>query len=210
MNQKMNSSHWDVATDFTGCQAAALALGLDPIETETKYSISLPLYIRMKRCYISKRDWLRDDMSPHNEEGVISRSDMLESVELHWWRRQVEPGTWGSYCDWVKAETESRFEHQRFTRQELTRWLVEIKFESRYKFDIDNSDAVRTIAGNGGGGTIKRWTPERKQKLAEHRAKHGIKAAATEFNISESRIRQLLPREKPPAKPFSGFPQRKY
>ena len=206
---KMNLSHWDIAVDFTGSQAAALALGIDPDDTSSNRGKSLPLYQRMESCYNSKKDWLSGDMGPL-EDGLIAKSDMLESLELSWWALEREPGTWGDYCDWVKANTESRFEQQRFTRHELARWLVEIKFDSQYEFGIDSSDAVQTIAGNGGAGTEKKWTPEPLQKLAEYRAKHGTKKAADEFKISESRIRQLLPRKKPADERFGGFPTAKY
>ena len=207
--QKMNLSHWDIAVDFTGSQAAALALGIDPDDTSSNRGKSLPLYQRMESCYNSKKDWLSGDMGPM-EDGLIAKSDMLESLKLRWWALEREPGTWGDYCDWVKANTESRFEQQCFTRHELARWLVEIKFDSQYEFGIDSSDAVQTIAGNGGAGTEKKWTPEPLQKLAEYRAKHGTKKAADEFKISESRIRQLLPRKKPADERFGGFPTAKY
>jgi len=207
--QKMNLSHWDIAVDFTGSQAAALALGIDPDETSSKRGKSLPLYQRMESCYNSKKDWLWGDMGPI-EDGLIAKSDMLESLELRWWALEREPCTWGDYCDWVKADNESRFEQQRFKRQELVRWLAEIKFDSQYEFGIDSSDAVQTIAGNGGAGNTKIWTPERLQKLSEYRAKHGTKKASSEFEISESRIRHLLPSKKPAAEPFGGFPTAKY
>ena len=84
------------------------------------------------------------------------------------------------------------------------------KFDSQYKFGIDSSDTVQTIECNGGVGTVKIWTPERLQKLDEYRAKHGTKKAATQFKISESRIRQLLPSKKSAAEPFGGFPRAKY
>lgn len=206
---KMNLSHWDIAVDFTGSQAAALALGIDPDDTSSKQGKSLPLYQRMESCYNSKKDWLWGDMGPM-EDGLIAKSDMLESLELSWWALEREPGTWGDYCDWVKTDIESHFAQQRFTRHELARWLAEVKFDSQYKFGIDSSDTVQTIEGNGGVGTKKIWTPERLQKLDEYRAKHGTKKAATHFKISESRIRQLLPSKKSAAEPFGGFPRAKY
>jgi hypothetical protein len=43
----------------------------------------------------------------------------------------------------------------------------------------------------------KKWTPERKAELRAYRDEHGTKAAARQFGISEARVRQLLPTEKP-------------
>lgn len=206
----MSLAHWNIAVSFTGLQAAALACGIDPANAELLPGKSLPLLERMESCYNSKKAWLWDDMGPHHEEGIIAKLDMLESVSLRGWESEVEPGTWGSYCAWVKAEIESRFEQQRFTRQELARWLAEIKFDSEYEFSSDPSDAVEAIAINVGIGTIKKWTPERRQELAKYRAEHGTKEAATKFNISESRLRQLLPGKKRAVESFSGFPQTKY
>jgi hypothetical protein len=45
----------------------------------------------------------------------------------------------------------------------------------------------------------KKWTPEKLAELRAFRDEHGTKAAAKKFGISEARIRQLLPNEKPPA-----------
>ena len=206
----MSLAHWNVAVSFTGLQAAALACGIDPANAELLPGKSLPLFERMESCYNSKKAWLWDDMGPHHEEGIIAKPDMLESVSLRGWASEVEPGTWGSYCNWVKAEIESRFEQQRFTRQELARWLAEIEFESKYEFGIDPSDAVQAISENVSAGTIKQWTLERLQELAEYRAEHGTQKTAAKFKISAARIRQLLPRKKPAAEPFGGFPSTKY
>jgi hypothetical protein len=45
----------------------------------------------------------------------------------------------------------------------------------------------------------EKWTDERLAALRAFRDEHGTKAAARKFGISEARIRQLLPTEKPPA-----------
>jgi hypothetical protein len=44
----------------------------------------------------------------------------------------------------------------------------------------------------------RRWTDEERAELRDYRDAHGTKAAARKFGISEARIRQLLPTEKPP------------
>jgi hypothetical protein len=45
----------------------------------------------------------------------------------------------------------------------------------------------------------EKWTDEKLAELRAFRDEHGTKAAAKKFGISEARIRQLLPTEKPPA-----------
>ena len=44
--------------------------------------------------------------------------------------------------------------------------------------------------------------------MSAYRAEHGTKAAAEHYGISEARIRQLLPREKPQPKGYSAFSYR--
>jgi hypothetical protein len=201
----MNLSHWDVAADFTGVQAAALACGIDPAIEVLLPGKSLPLFERMKNCYNSKRDWLHYAIGPHHEEGIIAKLEMLESVSLRGWASEVEPGTWNSYCDWVKAEIDSRFEQQRFKRHELVRWLAEIEFDSQYKFSIDPSYAAQTIQSIGEAGTHKQWTADRLEELALYRDAHGTEKAAAKFKISGARVRKLLPSEKPDTNPFKGL-----
>ena len=130
---KMNLSHWNVAVDFTGDEASALAVGLDPSQPSYVRTIGEPLFQRMKGSYQKRKGWLEWDMSPW-EDGPIEKPDMLESVKLRWWASQVEPGTWNDYCQWTKDYAESGFETQRFTRQELARWLVAIGHTSVFPF----------------------------------------------------------------------------
>jgi hypothetical protein len=44
----------------------------------------------------------------------------------------------------------------------------------------------------------KKWTPEKLAELRDYRDKHSTNAAAKKFGISDGRVRQLLPTEKPP------------
>lgn len=53
--------------------------------------------------------------------------------------------------------------------------------------------------------TTKRWTPDALTELREYRAVHGTKAAAVWAGVSEQRVRDLLPRDKPAPKGYSAF-----
>lgn len=55
----------------------------------------------------------------------------------------------------------------------------------------------------------KVWTDEKKAEMSVYREKYGTKKTAEQFEISEQRVRQLLPRGKPSATPFSGLGNRK-
>ncbi len=51
----------------------------------------------------------------------------------------------------------------------------------------------------------KKWTPEKLAELAEYRESHTMPETAAKFRISETRIRQLLPRDKPKANPYAAL-----
>lgn len=55
--------------------------------------------------------------------------------------------------------------------------------------DVLSSSAVVDRAH----GTEKIWTPERLREMATYRAEHGTKKTAEHYDISEGRVRQLLP-----------------
>ena len=51
----------------------------------------------------------------------------------------------------------------------------------------------------------KKWTPEKLAELKAYREAHTMPETAERFGISGARIRELLPSEKPKAKPFAGL-----
>lgn len=54
-------------------------------------------------------------------------------------------------------------------------------------------------------GIGKKWTPKKLAELEAYRESHTMPETAKQFSISESRIRALLPRNKPKAKPFGAL-----
>lgn len=62
------------------------------------------------------------------------------------------------------------------------------------------ADSASNAPGNG-----KVWTPEKLAELKAYRATHTMPETATKFGISEQRIRQLLPSNKPKKKGYSAF-----
>jgi len=52
------------------------------------------------------------------------------------------------------------------------------------------------------------WTPERLAELKTYRAQHGTKAAGEKYGITDTRIRALLPGDKPQQQGYSAFTQR--
>lgn len=57
-------------------------------------------------------------------------------------------------------------------------------------------------------GSEKKWTDDKLKELADYRSTHGTKATAEKFSITETRVRQLLPGEKPKPKGYSAFTYR--
>lgn len=53
-------------------------------------------------------------------------------------------------------------------------------------------------------GSRKVWTTEKLEELQAYRQAHTMPETAAKFGISEQRIRQLLPSDKPKASPFPG------
>lgn len=64
------------------------------------------------------------------------------------------------------------------------------------------------MAGSDAPGKGKVWTPEKLAELKAYRAAHTMPDTAAKFGISEQRIRQLLPRNKPKQKGYSAFTHR--
>ena len=64
------------------------------------------------------------------------------------------------------------------------------------------------VAGSDAPGKGKVWTPEKLAELKAYRAAHTMPETATKFGISEQRIRQLLPSNKPKQKGYSAFTHR--
>ena len=65
------------------------------------------------------------------------------------------------------------------------------------------ADSASNAPGKG-----KVWTPEKLAELKAYRAAHTMPETATKFGISEQRIRQLLPSNKPKQKGYSAFTHR--
>lgn len=60
---------------------------------------------------------------------------------------------------------------------------------------------AETVAGSGSEGP-RRWTPDELAKLRAYRKEHGTKKAAQHFDISEARVRELLPGKPRRPSPF--------
>jgi hypothetical protein len=66
-----------------------------------------------------------------------------------------------------------------------------------------------TFAADDDGARGKRWTSLKLKELADFRSRHSAKETAEHFKISTSRVRQLLPSDRPRSTGFRGFPPAK-
>lgn len=89
------------------------------------------------------------------------------------------------------------------TPADVNAWLDRQGVAYRWKLDSKAIQAKGTPAENG-----KRWTHEKLAELRDYRAKHTMPQTAAHFGISEARIRELDPRQKPKPKGYSAFNQR--
>ncbi len=92
----------------------------------------------------------------------------------------------------------------RFDPVEVNRYLAEWSKAVAAAVPLTELLAETPAAAATGEGS-KKWTPERLTELKTYRDAHGTKKAAERYGISGSRVRALLPSEKPRAAPFSSM-----
>ncbi|MES2952197.1 MAG: hypothetical protein V4858_27035 [Pseudomonadota bacterium] len=135
-------SHWKFATDFTGEEAAALAVGLDPAQPNYVRTFSKPIYERMERHFeAAKRLHLEEDVQQWERPPLLPQSDVFESVELQLWAGSQEEDDGAFFSKWLLDDKLSGFEAQRFTRKEVARWFSAVGVQSSYSFDSNQIDA---------------------------------------------------------------------
>lgn len=128
-------SHWDIATDFTAVEAAALAMGFDPAQPGYVLDKSNPLYELMKRHYDAAKQAIQQCDDPQFVEDI----EELRSVDLEWITTNEDPEDGAYLPRWLGDIKLSGFEAQQFTRKEIIRWLTAIGFKSRYQFKTDSN-----------------------------------------------------------------------
>lgn len=127
-------SHWNYATDFTGEAAAALAVGLDPAQPEYRRTGSNPIYERMERHFNEAKRLCQEDVQQWDGPPLMNKSEVLESIDLQRLCTDEDPEDGAYFQRWFRDEKLSGFDTQRFTRQEMARWLLEVGIPSRYQF----------------------------------------------------------------------------
>jgi hypothetical protein len=196
-------THWDFAVDFTGAEAAALILGIEPTEFNSiNESPTRPVIQRMERDYECARDqyvtWFRRASEELGEQvtqvsyfddvdvSQLLQPESLASDQMQTYTTQCK--YMHSECDpfldfyrWLDNDREASFYQQRFTRPELSRWLLAIGMNSVYQFSSETPIADEL--------TPEQWRACVADAVVRH---NGNKTqAATELGITRQRVSQL-------------------
>ena len=129
-------SHWNSATDFTGEEAAALAVGLDPAQLEYQRTTSKPLYERMELYYNEAKRLYQEEVQQGDGPPLMEKSEVLESVDLQRLSIDEDPEDGAYFLRWFRDKKLSGFETQKFSRHEVARWLSAIGVPTIYPFDL--------------------------------------------------------------------------
>jgi hypothetical protein len=108
---------------------------------------------------------------------------------------EKERSTWRRAMRAAINAGDLRQDDGKITAAEFKRWMLE--YGGFPSMMIEGWFALHARERKSPGG--EKWTPEKLDELRAYRDEFGTKAAARQFGISEARIRQLLPTEKPPA-----------
>jgi hypothetical protein len=133
-------SHWNFAPYFSGEEAAALIVGLEPSESVNDRRKAEPVYRRLEqsfRYFLMWAEVVGSDGEDHEfPDGCTSLINCAwenkdrDSISIEWLE--------SNNCD---------FERQVFSRQEIVRWLRDIGLESVYSFELTNVDTVHLDPG---------------------------------------------------------------
>jgi hypothetical protein len=145
-------SHWDFAAHFSGNDAAALILGIDPRESASDQSRIRVVIDRMelhynhalKRHYHEAFQIVIEDF----REMEANRPFELDSVRMNELQRQCDfDDDVTPFSDWLASDHQSRFVDQIFSRQVVADWLNAISLKSLYQFRLDQLRVDNEVTG---------------------------------------------------------------
>jgi hypothetical protein len=153
-------SHWDFAQSFSGLEAAALILGLEPSESENEHGRIQVLTKRMELHYKHAHNRFFLDLAALIDDQPCSDVDQqveLISVkmdELHRLNPLLvkslppdEHDVVTPFYNWLSSQQQSNFENQEFSRLEVAGWLTAIGMQSIYSFNQVEPSAIAAPAG---------------------------------------------------------------
>lgn len=146
-------SHWDSAAEFSGKDAAALVLGIDPSRLEASNTDQNRVNVvceRMAQDYERALKRLYHEVLniyPEDPVEIYSNSDHeLMSVKLNnlfsYWVRDEDDDT---FANWLINDAATAFEAQKFSRETLADWLDAIKLNAAYQFRSEVAPAEELL-----------------------------------------------------------------
>jgi len=145
-------THWDFAAHFSGFEAAALILGMEPMGSDGDHSRIRVVIDRMALHYTDacKRHYQEVfDLKEEFQDLEASRPFELESVRMSDLRRQWDPREEVSeFSDWLASNHRSQLEDQIFSRHVVADWLGAIKLNSIYQFKLDQPSSENEVTGH--------------------------------------------------------------
>ncbi len=150
-------AHWDYAAQFSGYQAAALMVGIDPGSPDAPPSDQSPIkavFERMALHYDHALQRYHHDVLGNFEIDieVIAHNAPFSLVSLsmyrlfnQWRSDQVPHDT--AFADWLMDDRQSAFDAQNFSREEIVDWLQANDLKSVYRFDLGEPSAGEKVAG---------------------------------------------------------------
>ena len=132
-------THWDFADDFSGIEVAALIVGTEPTllaplgGTEFLPASINPVLARVRKsyeaawstCLFSTGLELDEPFSPEPGPKDLKSIDMV---------RYIDTANEEAMTTWLQNRERSGFAAQRFSRQEVSRWLSATGLSSQYLF----------------------------------------------------------------------------
>lgn len=148
-------SHWDFAECFSGYDAAALILGIEPVDSEDDHRVRVVVE-RLASEYARALKQAQWEIIPfdENEERKVNLSEaLLVSVELEKLWRLYANGMETPLDDWIKDKRSTHFDIQRFDRNVIDRWLENVGYKSVYSFNRDITESKEICPSRWPWGT---------------------------------------------------------
>jgi hypothetical protein len=144
-------SHWDFAEHFSGYDAAALILGIEPRESEHEQWRIRVVADRMELHYeYARQRFFLEIVKP---EGAHIDTEAARPVELMSVKMEnLHRDSWlygieAPFLEWLKNERGTKFEYQEFSRESIGNWLRAIGMKSAYQFRRGPPVAIQTATG---------------------------------------------------------------
>lgn len=148
-------SHWDFAVHFSGHDAAALILGIEPRKAPPSEHRIWVVKERLESDYARALQQAEDEMMPFLDEQSLKEvtakrsEDMLVSVSLDKLWRNASAGIKGADTALLFDEDLPQFQSQMFTRSAIIRWLNAVGMPSKYMFDRVMDESGRWTRRSG-------------------------------------------------------------